>query len=88
MVKADHHRAARAEEAVATYRAASDTGATGNSLDHPSAGKQRELRFVTRVLQEEFAKEIAKRTGALGEGKILKIILFGSSGHRECGRRT
>jgi predicted nucleotidyltransferase/HEPN domain-containing protein len=50
----------------------------GNSIDHLPAGKQRELAFVVEVLQESFGEEVAKRSGSLGRGKILKIILFGS----------
>lgn len=78
MAKPEHHRAARAEEALATRRAAGDTSAMANTIDHLPAGKQRELAFVVEILKEEFAKEVAKRSGQLGEGKVLKIILFGS----------
>jgi predicted nucleotidyltransferase len=78
MAKPEHHRAARAEEALAMQRAAGDTSAMGNSLDHLPDGKQRELAFVVEILKHEFAKEVAKRSGPLGDGKILKIILFGS----------
>ncbi|USQ94183.1 HEPN domain-containing protein [Caulobacter sp. RL271] len=78
MAKPEHHRAARAEEALATRRAAGETAGMGNTIDHLPAGKQRELAFVVEVLKEAFAAEVAKRSGALGQGKILKIILFGS----------
>jgi predicted nucleotidyltransferase/HEPN domain-containing protein len=78
MAKPEHHRAARAEEALAMRRAAGDTSAMGNTLDHLPAGKQRELAFVVEILKGEFAKEVAKRSGPLSQGKILKIILFGS----------
>jgi predicted nucleotidyltransferase/HEPN domain-containing protein len=78
MAKPEHHRAARAEEALAMRRAAGETAGMGNSIDHLPAGKQRELAFVVEVLQESFAEEVAKRSGSLGQGKILKIILFGS----------
>jgi predicted nucleotidyltransferase/HEPN domain-containing protein len=78
MAKPEHHRAARAEEALAMRRAAGDTSAMGNSLDHLPAGKQRELAFVVEILKDEFAREVAKRSGPLADGKILEIILFGS----------
>ncbi|USQ95867.1 HEPN domain-containing protein [Caulobacter sp. RL271] len=78
MAKPEHHRAARAEEALAMRRAAGETANMANTTDHLPAGKQRELAFVVEVLQESFAEEVAKRSGSLGQGKILKIILFGS----------
>ncbi len=59
-------------------RAAGETADMANTLDHLPAGKQRELAFVVEILQAGFAEEVAKRSGRLGEGKILKIILFGS----------
>jgi predicted nucleotidyltransferase len=78
MAKPEHHRAARAEEALAMRRAAGETANMANTTDHLPAGKQRELAFVVEVLQESFGEEVAKRSGPLGQGKILKIILFGS----------
>ncbi len=48
-------------------------------LDHLPAGKRHELRFVVEVVREGFAAAVAHRTAPrLREGKILKIILFGS----------
>ncbi|WP_454758526.1 HEPN domain-containing protein [Caulobacter segnis] len=78
MSKPEHHRAARAEEALAMQRAAGDTTTMANTLDHLPVGKQRELASVVDILKETFANEVAQRSGPLGEGKILKIILFGS----------
>ncbi len=78
MAKPEHHRAARAEEALAMRRAAGETADMANTLDHLPAGKQRELAFVVEILQAGFAEEVAKRSGPLGQGRILKIILFGS----------
>jgi predicted nucleotidyltransferase/HEPN domain-containing protein len=78
VVKADHHRAAREEDALALRRAAGETSTMAKTLDHLPPGKQCELRFVIQVLTEEFAKDLAKREDALKIGKILKIILFGS----------
>jgi len=59
-------------------RATGETADMANTLDHLPAGKQRELAFVVEILKAGFAEEVAKRSGRLGEGKILKIILFGS----------
>jgi len=59
-------------------RAAGETADMANTLDHLPAGKQRELAFVVEILQAGFAEEVAKRSGSLGQGRILKIILFGS----------
>ncbi len=48
-------------------------------LDHLPAGKRHELKFVVEVVREGFAQAVAHRTAQrLREGKILKIILFGS----------
>lgn len=48
-------------------------------LDHLPAGKRHELKFVVEVVREGFGQAIAHRTAQrLREGKILKIILFGS----------
>jgi predicted nucleotidyltransferase/HEPN domain-containing protein len=50
-----------------------------NSLDHLPEGKRRELRFVTNLIREGFAEAIAGRRAArFRDGKLLKIILFGS----------
>jgi predicted nucleotidyltransferase/HEPN domain-containing protein len=49
------------------------------SLDHLPARKQAELRSVVEVLQESFAEAISTRRAArLKNGKILKIVLYGS----------
>ncbi|WP_454718797.1 HEPN domain-containing protein [Caulobacter segnis] len=77
MAKPEHDRVLRAEEALAVRRASSDTTAM-NTLDHLPAGKQRELALVVEILKEEFAKEVAQRKPPLGDGRILRIILFGS----------
>ncbi|WP_454762114.1 HEPN domain-containing protein [Caulobacter segnis] len=77
MAKPEHDRVLRAEEALAVRRASSDTTAM-NTLDHLPAGKQRELALVVEILKEEFANEVAQRKPPLGDGRILRIILFGS----------
>lgn len=77
MAKPEHDRVLRAQEALAARRASGDTTAM-NTLDHLPAGKQRELALVVEILKEEFAKEVAQRKPPLGDGKILRIILFGS----------
>lgn len=49
------------------------------SLDHLPARKQAELHRVVEVLQESFAEAISTRRAArLKNGKILKIVLYGS----------
>lgn len=49
------------------------------SLDHLPAGKRRELEHVQAVLIEEFEKALAGGTQPWRRnGKVLKIILFGS----------
>lgn len=48
-------------------------------LDHLPEGKRRELSLVVDVMREEFARAIALRTQPkFRDGKLLKIILFGS----------
>ena len=50
-----------------------------NDVDHLPAVQQGELERVQHVLMEEFAEAIAKATTpSRKNGKILKIILFGS----------
>jgi predicted nucleotidyltransferase/HEPN domain-containing protein len=49
------------------------------SLDHLPEAKRRELELVVDVLREEFAKALRLRTmQRYRDGKLLKIILFGS----------
>lgn len=49
------------------------------SLDHLPPRKQAELRHVVEVIQDSFAEAISMRQAArLKNGKILKIILYGS----------
>jgi predicted nucleotidyltransferase/HEPN domain-containing protein len=49
------------------------------SLDHLPLGKQRELAHVVQVIRDGFTFAIARRTQPrLRNGKLLKIILFGS----------
>ena len=49
------------------------------SLDHLPARKQAELRRVVEMIQEAFAEAVAtRRAERLKNGKILKIILYGS----------
>jgi uncharacterized protein len=48
-------------------------------LDHLPEGKQRELTHVVDTVRQGFARAIAQRTQPrYREGKLLKIILFGS----------
>ncbi|OYW85716.1 MAG: nucleotidyltransferase, partial [Hyphomonas sp. 32-62-5] len=48
-------------------------------LDHLPHGKQRELARVTEILFEEFADAMAGASSPKKkQGRILKIILFGS----------
>ena len=48
-------------------------------LSHLPGGKRRELEFVVEVLLAEFSKLTAMRKAPrLADGKVLKIILFGS----------
>ncbi len=50
-----------------------------SGLEHLPEGKRRELSLVVDVLREEFARAIALRTQPkFRNGKLLKIILFGS----------
>ena len=50
-----------------------------SGLEHLPEGKRRELSLVVDVLREEFAYAIALRTQPkFRNGKLLKIILFGS----------
>jgi predicted nucleotidyltransferase/HEPN domain-containing protein len=54
-------------------------------LEHLPAAKQRELAHVVEVIREGFARAIAHRTQPrFREGKILKIILFGSYARGDC----
>lgn len=53
--------------------------AVKTSLDHLPDAKRRELALVVDVLREEFPKALRLRTmQRFREGKLLKIILFGS----------
>jgi predicted nucleotidyltransferase/HEPN domain-containing protein len=47
-------------------------------LDHLPAAKQRELERVVQILFEEFADAHANATGKRKQGRILKVILYGS----------
>jgi len=58
---------------------AEDSPAMRKDVDHLPAVQQSELERVQGVLMEEFAEAIAKATSpSRRNGKILKIILFGS----------
>jgi predicted nucleotidyltransferase len=49
------------------------------SIEHLPVRKQEELRRLTEILRDEFSKVIAHRKAPrLRNGKILKIVLFGS----------
>jgi predicted nucleotidyltransferase/HEPN domain-containing protein len=49
------------------------------SLDHLPEGKRRELEFVTNLIRDGFAEAVAERRAPrFKEGKLLKIVLFGS----------
>lgn len=47
-------------------------------LDHLPAAKQRELERVIQILFEEFRDANGQATGKRRQGRILKVILFGS----------
>jgi HEPN domain-containing protein/predicted nucleotidyltransferase len=48
-------------------------------LDHLPSAKRRQLKWVIDTIREGFAEAIAERTAPrLRDGKLLKIILFGS----------
>ncbi len=48
-------------------------------LDHLPSAKRRQLKWVIDTIREGFAEAIAQRTAPrLRDGKLLKIILFGS----------
>ncbi|NQE65292.1 HEPN domain-containing protein [Caulobacter sp. RHG1] len=48
-------------------------------LDHLPSAKRRQLKWVVDTIREGFAEAIAQRTAPrLRDGKLLKIILFGS----------
>lgn len=52
-----------------------------SEIDHLPAKQQGELERITRILMEEFARSIERATMEWKRnGKILKIILFGSYG--------
>ncbi|SNS99075.1 Predicted nucleotidyltransferase [Sphingomonas laterariae] len=58
---------------------AEDSAAMKNDADHLPELQQRELEQIQNVLMEEFAKAIGRATmPSRRNGKILKIILFGS----------
>jgi len=49
------------------------------SIDHLPARAQRDLAAAVQILREEFAQAIARRSADhLRNGRILKIVLFGS----------
>jgi predicted nucleotidyltransferase len=49
------------------------------SIEHLPGQKQEELRRLTEILRDEFGKAIAhRRAPSLRDGRILKIVLFGS----------
>lgn len=49
------------------------------SIDHLPPRKQVELRRVVEVIRESFAEAVStRRAERLKNGKILKIILYGS----------
>ena len=58
---------------------AEDSSAMRRDVDHLPSVQQGELECIQRVLMEEFAEAISKATTpSRKNGKILKIILFGS----------
>jgi len=49
-----------------------------SSLDHLPEGKRQELARVLEILFQEFEDATKNRTGARKQGRILKVLLFGS----------
>jgi predicted nucleotidyltransferase len=48
------------------------------SLDHLPENKRRELQWVLEVLFREFEEATKRKASPRGQGRILKVILFGS----------
>lgn len=49
------------------------------SLEHLPSGKRRELEHVAQILRSSFEEAIStRRAPRLKDGRLLKIILFGS----------
>jgi uncharacterized protein len=48
------------------------------TLDHLPEGKRRELQWVLEVLFREFEEATKRKASRRGQGRILKVILFGS----------
>lgn len=64
---------------LATLAGSREIRAMKTDLSHLPGGKRRELEFVVEVLLAEFSKLTAMRKAPrLADGKVLKIILFGS----------
>lgn len=78
-IRREFHRAGREEQRLAKRGGKSKTRGMKTSLDHLPAGKRRELAHVVSVIQDEFGKAIAnRRADGVKDGRILKIILYGS----------
>ena len=79
VIRREYHRAGREELRLAKRGASSKTRRMKTSLDHLPLGKRRELDHVLDVLKDEFGKAIAnRRAEGVKDGKILKVILYGS----------
>lgn len=79
VIRREYHRAGREELRLAKRGASSKTRPMKTSLDHLPLGKRRELGHVLGVLKDEFGKAIAnRRAEGVRDGKILKVILYGS----------
>jgi predicted nucleotidyltransferase len=48
------------------------------TLDHLPEGKRRELQWVLEVLFREFEEATKRKASPRGQGRILKVVLFGS----------
>lgn len=79
VIRREYHRAGREELRLAKRGVSSKTRRMKTSLDHLPPGKRRELDHVLGVLRDEFGKAIAnRRAERVKDGKILKVILYGS----------
>lgn len=49
-----------------------------NTIDHLPTSKQENLAYIVDILRDEFEQVVAAATGKKRQGKLLKIVLFGS----------
>lgn len=79
MIRRDYDRATAEEQRIAKLRESGQSRGMARSLDHLPEGKRAELALVADLLRREFAAAVATRSAAhLNQGRILRIILYGS----------